>query len=211
MSSTRVKRAPQPGAAARALVRAASAVPKSGRGRSSAVTRSMSAAVFPPTSSRSTKPRTSAHRQEFAVYSVSGVHRHNAEPQCWSPGLISGAGPQGRFHEPAIEREPPGPDPGPGRQRLTAAAANGAARNSRKAAVSQRIGPGRIATAAGPARSRRWPGGTDWPSRGQRCVCVFRGLQCRRRRRGAPRGAVRLRRTRRGAGNMGPVQGVGCG
>jgi len=29
--------------------------------------------------------------------------------------------------------------------------------------------------------------------------------------RGAPGGAVRLRRTRRGAGNMGPVQGVGCG
>ena len=61
MSNTHAKRAHRQGAAGRALALAASAVPKSGSGRSSAVTRSMSVAAFPPTSWRSTKPRTSTH------------------------------------------------------------------------------------------------------------------------------------------------------
>jgi len=76
-------------------------VPKSGHGPSSAVTRSMSAGVFPPTSSRSTRPRTS--------YAHAGVR-----------GLCG-------LHE---------------------------------GTVSQRIGPGISATAAGPTGSHRWfPGG----------------------------------------------------
>jgi hypothetical protein len=52
--------------AGRVLVPAVSAVRKSARGRSSADTRSMSAAVFRRTSSRSTKPRTSTHAPESA-------------------------------------------------------------------------------------------------------------------------------------------------
>ena len=76
MWSTRAKRALRQGAAGPALAPAASAAPKSGSGRSSAVTRSMSAGAFPPTSSRSTKPRTSTHEPEFAGFSVlPGVHR----------------------------------------------------------------------------------------------------------------------------------------
>src|SRR5271157_3771652 len=75
MWSTRAKRALRLGAAGRALAPAASAVPKSGSGRSSAVTRSMSAGAFPPTSSRSTKPRTSPHVLQFAGFSGSRVHR----------------------------------------------------------------------------------------------------------------------------------------
>src|SRR6266480_2206070 len=73
MWSTRAKRAPRPGAAGRVLAQAASAVLKSGHGPSSAVTRSMSAGVFPPTSSRSTRPRTSTRAPEFAGYS--GLHQ----------------------------------------------------------------------------------------------------------------------------------------
>src|SRR5690348_10041309 len=75
MWSTRVKRARRLGAAGHVLARAASAVPKSGHGLSSAVTRSMSAGAFPPTSWRSTKPRTSTgalvrvRAPEFAGYS----------------------------------------------------------------------------------------------------------------------------------------------
>ena len=82
MSSTHAKRARLRGAAGRVLARAASAVPKSGHGPSSAATRSMSAGVFPPTSSRSTRRRTSTRAPEFAGYSglqkwcPSGSARH---------------------------------------------------------------------------------------------------------------------------------------
>src|SRR5438034_7252163 len=92
MSSTRAKRARRPGAAGRVLARAASAVPKSGHGPSSAVTRSMSAGVFPPTSSRSTRPRTSTRAPEFAGYG--GLHE--AVPQRIGPGIsVTAAGPAG--------------------------------------------------------------------------------------------------------------------
>src|ERR1700685_1404230 len=61
MWSTRAKQALRLGVAGRVLVPAVSAVRKSARGRSSADTRSMSAAVFRRTSSRRMKPRTSTY------------------------------------------------------------------------------------------------------------------------------------------------------
>src|SRR5919201_1856596 len=90
MWSTRAKRALPPGGAARALVPAASAAPKSGHGRSSAVTRSMSAAVFRPTSSRSTRRRTSRHEPEFAGLSRAPQRRR---PSGSAPAIATAAGP----------------------------------------------------------------------------------------------------------------------
>ena len=60
------KRVLRLGVAGRALAPGVSAVRKSARGPSSAATRSMSAAAFRRTSSRSTKPRTSPRAPEFA-------------------------------------------------------------------------------------------------------------------------------------------------
>src|ERR1035438_7170280 len=68
MWSTPAKQALRLGAVGRVLVPGVSAVPKSGSGRSSADTRSMSAAVFRRTSSESMKLRTSTY-----VYLGTGV------------------------------------------------------------------------------------------------------------------------------------------
>ena len=105
MLSTRAKRALRLGVAGRVLARAVSGVLKSGRGRSSAVTRSMSAGAFRRTSSRSTRPRTSTHAPEFA--SSSAFSRDLRPEASDSLAVVSGRtapgppGPAGRDAPPA--------------------------------------------------------------------------------------------------------------
>src|SRR6516162_7750866 len=96
MWSMHARRALRRDAAGHVLVPAASAVPKSGHGPSSAVTRSMSAGVFPPTSWRSTKPRTSKRvgAPEFAGYS--GLHDASVSQRI-GPGILPDGGGVGRI------------------------------------------------------------------------------------------------------------------
>ncbi len=225
MWSTRAKRALRQGAAGRARVPAVSAAPKSGSGRSSAVTRSMSAGAFPPTSSRSTKLRTSTREPEFAGLAGSRVHR-----LCGGSGESPPGGqPFAGLGVPTVGSPEPGSGPSPGPQELSCDGGG----TGQIAPLARRDG----LTVRGPTvrlliRGRRCacpegsgsPGGvrgdsgrgtgptvrpdrTDRTDRTDRradgAVSGIRGHP------GASRTAVRLRRTRASPGNMGLVYGVG--